>query len=125
MAVRRFSKSDPRLEWTVRELDPRIHFALVCGTRSCPRLRVYPTRPYGVPQDAALVAGHPHLFATEVLGTAPAGSLAMIDMEKELTMAAEDYVAETTSLLFGAATPPLGPRRRRLTAAVAQSCVRS
>ena len=37
---RHFSSSDPRLLW-VLPLDPRIHFALNCGARSCPPIRSY------------------------------------------------------------------------------------
>jgi len=36
-----FSKNDPRLELTVHQLDPRIHFALVCASSSCPPIGVY------------------------------------------------------------------------------------
>lgn len=36
-----FGKSDPRLQWVVREFDPRIHFTLVCGADSCPPIGVY------------------------------------------------------------------------------------
>ena len=28
-----FAKDDPRLEFTMTTLDPRIHFALVCGAK--------------------------------------------------------------------------------------------
>ncbi|KAK3239056.1 hypothetical protein CYMTET_50985, partial [Cymbomonas tetramitiformis] len=38
---RMFSAQDPRLQSAVVVWDPRIHFALVRGTRSCPRLQVY------------------------------------------------------------------------------------
>lgn len=31
---------DPRLRVTVEPMDPRIHFALVCGAKSCPAIRV-------------------------------------------------------------------------------------
>ncbi|MFW6068948.1 MAG: DUF547 domain-containing protein [Chloroflexota bacterium] len=37
---RHFPSSDPRLKW-VLPLDPRIHFALNCGARSCPPIRSY------------------------------------------------------------------------------------
>lgn len=37
---RHFSSDDPRQEW-ILPLDPRIHFALNCGARSCPPIRVY------------------------------------------------------------------------------------
>eukprot|EP01121_Diplochlamys_sp_Union-15-3_P015516 TRINITY_DN514_c0_g1_i1.p1 TRINITY_DN514_c0_g1~~TRINITY_DN514_c0_g1_i1.p1 ORF type:complete len:232 (+),score=27.42 TRINITY_DN514_c0_g1_i1:281-976(+) len=35
-----FSSSDPRLAYCCK-LDPRIHFALVCGAKSCPPIRLY------------------------------------------------------------------------------------
>ncbi len=35
-----FTSVDPRLAWSL-PLDPRIHFALNCGGRSCPPIRVY------------------------------------------------------------------------------------
>ena len=35
-----FSKNDKRLNYIV-EKDPRIHFALVCGAKSCPRIRCF------------------------------------------------------------------------------------
>lgn len=34
-------RSDPRRAYVLKELDPRIHFALVCGAKSCPPIRVY------------------------------------------------------------------------------------
>jgi hypothetical protein len=37
---RHFASSDPRLTWAL-PLDPRIHFALNCGGRSCPPIRSY------------------------------------------------------------------------------------
>jgi len=33
--------SDPRLGWAVAQVDPRIHFALNCGAKGCPRIQVY------------------------------------------------------------------------------------
>jgi len=36
-----FRKEDPRLEGAVIPMDPRIHFALVCGARSCPPIGFY------------------------------------------------------------------------------------
>jgi len=35
-----FDKSDPRCAYMVT-LDPRIHFALVCGAKSCPPIRIF------------------------------------------------------------------------------------
>jgi hypothetical protein len=40
-----FRKKDPRREFTVIPLDPRIHFALVCGARSCPPISFYEAEP--------------------------------------------------------------------------------
>ncbi len=36
-----FAKDDPRLRFAMDRIDPRIHFALICGTRSCPPFAVY------------------------------------------------------------------------------------
>ncbi len=38
---RRFRGGDPRLNFIVEPLDPRIHFTLVCGSSSCPFIDVY------------------------------------------------------------------------------------
>lgn len=35
------AQEDPRLRHALGDLDPRIHFALVCGGRSCPPVRVF------------------------------------------------------------------------------------
>jgi GH15 family glucan-1,4-alpha-glucosidase len=39
--VRPFSSSDIRLRYTVQTFDPRIHFALVCASNSCPPIEFY------------------------------------------------------------------------------------
>ncbi|XP_062565995.1 uncharacterized protein LOC134228349 [Saccostrea cucullata] len=36
-----FAEGDPRLKYVMKNLDPRIHFALVCGAVSCPAINVY------------------------------------------------------------------------------------
>ncbi|QDZ20252.1 DUF547 domain-containing protein [Chloropicon primus] len=41
LASRTFKKSDPRAALAVSPVDPRIHFALVCGAKSCPPIRLY------------------------------------------------------------------------------------
>jgi len=38
---KQFGLSDPRLKWVIKPVDPRIHFALNCASRSCPPIRVY------------------------------------------------------------------------------------
>jgi GH15 family glucan-1,4-alpha-glucosidase len=39
--TRRFGRDDPRLAFSLPEVDPRIHFALVCASFSCPPIEVY------------------------------------------------------------------------------------
>ncbi|GAB1421818.1 DUF547 domain-containing protein [Anaerolineales bacterium] len=39
--TRRFTHSDPRQEFIIKEFDPRIHFALVCASTSCPPISIY------------------------------------------------------------------------------------
>ncbi len=38
---RQFKKREPRLAFVIDRVDPRIHFALVCGSRSCAPIRFY------------------------------------------------------------------------------------
>ena len=39
--IRPFGSEDPRLHFCVQEFDPRIHFALVCASSSCPPIEFY------------------------------------------------------------------------------------
>ena len=39
--LRQFGPRDPRKAWILQPLDPRIHFALVCGSRSCAPIEYY------------------------------------------------------------------------------------
>ncbi|KAH3857774.1 uncharacterized protein LOC127871497 [Dreissena polymorpha] len=48
-----FKTDDPRLKFIVNELDPRIHFALVCGAKSCPAINVYSAENLDQALDAA------------------------------------------------------------------------
>ncbi|MBI4638637.1 MAG: DUF547 domain-containing protein [Candidatus Rokubacteria bacterium] len=41
--LRPFARRDPRLALAVGPVDPRIHFAITCGARSCPPVGVYRT----------------------------------------------------------------------------------
>ncbi|XP_015767391.1 PREDICTED: uncharacterized protein LOC107346125 isoform X2 [Acropora digitifera] len=36
-----FAEGDPRDQFVVSNVDPRIHFALVCGAKSCPAIQVF------------------------------------------------------------------------------------
>mgnify|MGYP002384587300 FL=1 len=38
---RHFTYNDPRAKYSMRRCDPRIHFALNCGARSCPQIAIY------------------------------------------------------------------------------------
>lgn len=40
LRLRQFASGDPRLRWSL-PLDPRVHFALVCASRSCPPVALY------------------------------------------------------------------------------------
>ena len=41
LRFRQFAANDPRLRHTMMPVDPRIHFTLVCASRSCPLITVY------------------------------------------------------------------------------------
>lgn len=41
VGVKPFGTNDPRLRWTLEQFEPRVHFALNCGARSCPALEFY------------------------------------------------------------------------------------
>lgn len=55
---RPFSKTDPRLAIAFREPEPLIHFALVCGAKSCPPIKTY--TPEGI-DDQLKLAGEAFL----------------------------------------------------------------
>ncbi|XP_068755580.1 uncharacterized protein [Montipora capricornis] len=52
--TRPFSKSDPRLKIALPEPEPKIHFALVCGAKSCPPIKTYTAS--GIDEELALAA---------------------------------------------------------------------
>ncbi len=49
-----FTDSDPRLAFRIHPMDPRIHFALNCGARSCPAIRAY--EPHALDEQLDLAA---------------------------------------------------------------------
>ena len=51
--LRPFGALDPRRKWMVTECDPRIHFALVCGSRSCAPIDYYDARSLNTQLDEA------------------------------------------------------------------------
>lgn len=48
-----FEAGDPRLRHAMTPLDPRIHFAISCGARSCPTVRIYHSERLDEQLDAA------------------------------------------------------------------------
>ncbi|MDY6988628.1 MAG: DUF547 domain-containing protein [Thermodesulfobacteriota bacterium] len=51
---RQFGPADPRKAWLLKPSDPRIHFALVCGSRSCAPIDYYDAATiYGQLEEAA------------------------------------------------------------------------
>lgn len=50
---RRFRGNDPRLAWAVGRVDPRIHFTLVCASRTCPPIEAYDAAELEPQLDAA------------------------------------------------------------------------
>ena len=49
----RFGARDPRRQHVIGKLDPRIHFALVCGASSCPPISIYQADKLDVQLDLA------------------------------------------------------------------------
>jgi len=41
MLYKPFSKTDPRVKLTLEKPEPLVHFALVCGSKSCPPIKTY------------------------------------------------------------------------------------
>ena len=39
--LRPFGEGDPRLSLALEKAEPRIHFALNCGAKSCPPIKTY------------------------------------------------------------------------------------
>ena len=69
---RPFAADDPRLSLMVDQLDPRIHFSLVCGARSCPPIAFYDHEHLDLQLDQAAAAfinggGVSYLPATKTL----------------------------------------------------------
>jgi len=51
-----FAKDDPRLMMSIEDPDPRVHFALVCGARSCPPISAYDGEQLDAQLDQAAAA---------------------------------------------------------------------
>jgi glutaredoxin len=48
-----FKSGDARLRFAIQEMDPRVHFALVCGAKGCPSINLYSTSGIHDELDAA------------------------------------------------------------------------
>lgn len=53
MPVPVWPPGDSRRRWMVQRLDPRVHFTLMCGARSCPPIRAYDAARLGAQLDLA------------------------------------------------------------------------
>jgi hypothetical protein len=86
---------DPRLDAVVPELDPRVHFALNCGARSCP-----PVRPYAPDRvDAELEAATGAYLATE---TDLDASRRRVALPRLIRMYRDDFGTRGERLAFAA-----------------------
>ena len=64
-----FSCQDPRYRLTLREIDPRIHFALNCASKSCPPIAFYTPERIHAQLDLAaanFIDGETHLHSSGV-----------------------------------------------------------
>jgi hypothetical protein len=52
--MKHFGPGNPGKKFSLKEVDPRIHFALVCGSRSCAPIRYY--TPEGIDEELELAA---------------------------------------------------------------------
>jgi hypothetical protein len=54
-SLRQFGPFDARRAFALKKIDPRIHFALVCGALSCPPIKFY--TPEGIDAELEMAAG--------------------------------------------------------------------
>ena len=53
-----FGKNDPKLSFALDSVEPRIHFALNCGAKSCPPIKTFTTE--HVENELATATGKTH-----------------------------------------------------------------
>ena len=86
-----FDESDPRLEFSIEgPVDPRIHFAINCGARSCPAIQVY-----GEKNLEAALDGAASTFLqenVEIIGNE-------VKLSKLLSWYGSDFGADQTEIL--------------------------
>lgn len=94
-ALRRpFSSHDPRLKIALPEPEPRVHFALVCGARSCPPIKTYTSTNL----DEELTVATEAFFESQSLTVDPASREITISMI--LKWYREDFGANNHQMLM-------------------------
>ncbi|MEW6116544.1 MAG: glycoside hydrolase family 15 protein [Nitrospirota bacterium] len=88
-----FSRNDKRLRLSIEPIDPRIHFALVCASSSCPPIDVY--TPEGLDYELT-IAGRTFLNAGGITIDKKKGQAALSRIFKWY---AEDFGADTAERL--------------------------
>ena len=88
MAPRTFRAADARCRYagTVGAVDPRVHFALVCGAKSCPPIRVFDAENLELGLEAAAEA-----FVEDDVEMAEADGVLTVTMSKIFQWYAGDF----------------------------------
>eukprot|EP01080_Neovahlkampfia_damariscottae_P003490 gene3490-6138_t len=86
-----FSETDPRIKY-VCKLDPRVHFALVCGSKGCPPVRIYSEKNIerGLNSATELFLGDPNNFEIQEK---------VVFLSKIFEWYAKDFAIDQLSLL--------------------------
>ncbi len=95
-----FAQNDPRRRFSLDRLDPRVHFALVCGARACPPIAFYTAEAIDRQLDQAA--------RTFING----GGVTLMPQPKEIWLS---QIFQWYASDFGAAPLGLGSRRPLLT----------
>jgi len=81
-----FNADDARVKFIVKQLDPRIHFALNCGALSCPPIRVYTTDRLDEQLQTASIA-----FLSQEVELVRKGDKDIIEMSRLLLWYSQDF----------------------------------
>lgn len=98
-----FAASDPRQCVALSSLDPRIHFALNCGARSCPPIRIYTEDKLDTQLDAATRS-----FLSQEVTVVREGEVSTVETSRLLLWYGRDFGADDRSILQWVAAS-LGP----------------
>jgi len=111
-APRPFADDEARRVVALRDVDPRVHFALNCGARSCPAIRLYSAAGLDAELDVAARA-----FLRETTAVDPVGR--EVVLSKILSWYAPDFGASLVDVLLWVApylVPPDGETLTRMVA---------